>query len=113
MELPVEAVTLLTNNKFYPHSANVYNGKKRYVRYVKNITAKNITYYNCGVVVETWADSFLLVRIWGMHPSDENYDDITRDVFRSVNQFVQEYPFFTVVQQLVNRPINWANQYGF
>ena len=112
MELPVEAVTLLTDNKFYLHSANVYNGKRRYVRYIRNIKTTRATYYNCGIVVEVWAESFLLVRIWGMHPNDEKYDDITRDVFKGINQFVQEYPFFSVVEQLVAKPITWASQYS-
>lgn len=111
MQLSEEVMTLLADNEFYFHSANVYNGKQRYVRYIRNIPARTRIYTNCGVVVETWAENFLIVRVWGMHPRRlELYQDITRDLFPGVNQFLEQYQFATIIDQLQKKPVAWRTQ---
>ena len=111
MDLPQNVLDHLSANNFHHTYTNEYSGTDRFVRKTRNIPVKRRIYQNCAVVVETYAENFISMNIFGYAPKTGFVHNITRDVFPGTYQFIYTEDFGNVISILDQKAVGWRRQF--
>ena len=110
MELAPEIVQLLTDEGFRHTYTNQYTGTDRFVKKLHPTKARNRTYINCSVVIETYAENFLTANVFGYAPKTLFIHNITRDLFPGIYHVIPAGDVDKILAELQDKPVRWALQ---
>ena len=75
---------------------------------ISNQTAGHITYYNCYILVGTWATNYFMVEIFGYDERDNKVKEITRNIHPGVGMFVERYYTNDIISGLAGKAVAWS-----
>lgn len=108
MELAPEIIQLLTDQGFRHTYTNQYTGTDRFVKRLSHLRARNRTYINCSVVIETYAENFLTANVFGYAPKTQFVHNITRDLFPGVYHVIPADNVDKLLLDLQDKPLRWG-----
>ena len=112
MILPDAIVEKLRSNDFQHTYTNEYSGTDRFVRKIRDLPLNNRIYNNCAIVIETYADNYLTINIFGYTQRLGNVQNITREIFPGQYQFISSTNVPVMIELLERYPFQWASDFG-
>lgn len=113
MALPSEVVDRLRDNNFRHTYTNEYSGTDRFVRKIRDLPVNSRVYNNCAIVIETYAENFITLNIYGYTRKTGFIQNITRDIFPGQYQFVDRGSIDSIIASLEQYPFKWRTEFGF
>ena len=113
MVLPDEILASLRANGFQHTYTNEYSGTDRFIRKIRDMPINNRIYNNCAIVIETYAENFLTLNIFGYAQKTGFVQNITRDLFPGQYQFIPVQNINVMKNSLERFPYKWRAELNF
>ena len=112
MILPEEITARLSNNGFEHTYSNEYSGTDRFLRKIKDLPINMRIYNNCAIVIESYADNYLTLNVFGYAQKSGFVQNMTRDMFPGLYQFVPVGNIPSTLDRLELYPFKWARDFA-
>ncbi len=112
MVLSEEVVEQLSLNGFEHTYTNEYSGTDRFIRKISDLPLNSRIYNNCAIVIESYAENYLTLNVFGYAQKSGFVQNITRDLFPGLYQFIPVENAPQTIARLELYPFAWAREFS-
>ena len=88
MPIPEHLLTVFAQLGFVYDESNQYTQRQRFCRKIRNLSVRQVDYYNPAILLETIGENYIIFKIVGYRTIDDKVIDISRILYPGVCQFL-------------------------